>query len=107
MTDLDRPSDSCPIEGCEGFVDTHNEGSVETNLHTRPAKTLPEPTTVEWPMSIDLAISGATFPLWALNVDVDRGDEVTPTQAGHMAAELFLNAVYVAELNRAITESGR
>lgn len=102
MTDIERARIICPIVGCDGFADTHKEGSVEANLHTRPQKEWPEPTTVEWPMWIDLVISAATYPRWALTVEVGRGDELTPIQAGYMGMELALNAIYVAELNSAI-----
>ncbi|TXN29321.1 hypothetical protein [Lacisediminihabitans profunda] len=102
MAELERPRITCPIDGCDGIADTHAEGSVEANLHTRASRSWPEPTSVEWPMWIDLVISAATYPFWALSVDLGRGDELTPIQAGYMAAELNLNALYVNELNKAI-----
>lgn len=107
MTDIERARITCPIVGCDGFADTHNEGSTAKNLHTRPGKTWPLPSTVEWPMWIDLVISAATYPCWALTVEVGRGDELTPIQAGYMAADLNLNALYVNELNKAIVEAAK
>lgn len=102
----EKPPVDCPVDGCTGIEFDHREADNSKNLHTRPSKELPLETTVEWPLEVSIVMTDKSWPYWALDVYTwDAGEELTPYQVGCMAADLFLNATYVTELNKAIKEA--
>jgi hypothetical protein len=98
-----RPAVFCPVPDCLGLVSDHRSVNAAENLHTQPGKEWPLPSTFVWPLEIALTMDETSWPYWRLNVDVPHtGEDLTAIQVGYIAAELHLNAIYVAELNRMI-----
>jgi hypothetical protein len=103
MADETRTRINCPVDNCDGFADNHEDPDITKQLHTQPGREWPEPSSVEWPLEIQLWIGEATWPHWRLNIDTWHTEgECTPLQAGYMAAEINLNVFYVLDLNEAI-----
>jgi hypothetical protein len=97
------PAVPCPVPNCLGIASEHRSDIVEENLHRQPAKEWPLPSAVEWPLDVQIVMDDSTWPTWRLNCEIwHTGEDLTAIQVGYIAAELNLNALYVAELNRAI-----
>jgi hypothetical protein len=99
----ETPNVACPVENCTGRARDHESEIPQQNLHTQPGEEWPLASSVDWPLEVELTMDETSWPYWRLNVEVPHtGEDLTAIQVGYIAAELNLNALHVAELNRTI-----
>lgn len=94
----------CPVDGCEGWADTHTGDSVAEDLHTRPVAGLPRPAELEVFVESELTMDATSWPLWRANVELlptphalDHGELVL------IAGALLATAFDVDRLNREVS----
>ncbi|MCU1598548.1 MAG: hypothetical protein JWQ47_2287 [Glaciihabitans sp.] len=102
LTAEPAPTD-CPVVGCVGLDADHTFANPAENLHTQPGKPLEIPATVEWPLDVTLTMDSKSYPHWRILLETwAEGEDLTAEQAGLLGLDITMNALHVAELNRAI-----
>jgi hypothetical protein len=93
----------CPVADCMGIAKEHESAAVEENLHRQHGKEWPLPSTVDWPLDVQIVMDSTTWPTWRLNCEIwHTGEDLTADEVLYIAAVLNMNALHVSELNKAI-----